>query len=167
MPPWVARSRHVGGKMGRDKWSSLFWLGMGILICILSAKLSLGSLHNPGPGFLPFATGAILAGLSFIYHLQSLRVLSPKKMAEPLWKDRDRGIKIVLTVFALLFYAVIMESLGFLMTTFVFLAFLLRFIEPQRWSTVLLGSLLASGVSFCIFDLLLRCQLPRGPFQIF
>ena len=153
--------------MGRDKWSSLFWAGVGVVICIFSVKLSLGTLRNPGPGFLPFATGAILAGLSFIYHLQSRGGLSAESKAKPIWKDKHRGFKMVLTVFALMVYAVAMEYLGFLMSTFVFLAFLLRFIEPQRWTTVLLGSLLASGVSFCIFDLLLQCQLPRGPFRIF
>jgi hypothetical protein len=73
----------------------------------------------------------------------------------------------VLTVFALLVYAWTMEYAGFLISTFFFLAFLLRFIEPQRWSVVLLGALLTSSVSFLIFEVLLQCQLPRGPFQVF
>jgi putative tricarboxylic transport membrane protein len=153
--------------MGREKWSTLFWAGVGIIICIFSAKLSLGTLRNPGPGFLPFATGAILAGLSFICHLQSRGTLSAENKAKPIWKDRDRGFKMVLTIFALLVYALAMEYLGFLMSTFVFLAFLLRFIEPQRWSVVLWGSLLTSSLSFLIFEILLKCQLPKGPFEIF
>jgi putative tricarboxylic transport membrane protein len=153
--------------MGRDKWSSLFWAGVGVVICIFSVKLSLGTLRNPGPGFLPFATGAILAGLSFIYHLQSRGGLSAESKAKPIWKDKNRGFKMVLTIFALMVYAVAMEYLGFLMSTFVFLAFLLRFIEPQRWSVVLLGSLITSSACFFIFEVLLKCQLPRGPFEIF
>jgi putative tricarboxylic transport membrane protein len=153
--------------MGRDKWSSLFWMGLGIVICIFSVRLTLGTLRNPGPGFLPFATGAILAGLSFIYHLQSRGSLSAENKPKPIWKDKDRGVKMVLTVFALMGYSLAMEYLGFLMSTFVFLAFLLRFIEPQRWSVVLWGSLLTSSASFLIFEVLLQCQLPRGPFQIF
>jgi putative tricarboxylic transport membrane protein len=73
----------------------------------------------------------------------------------------------VLTILALLGYAMTMEYLGFLLSTFVFLVFLLRFIEPQRWSTVLLGALLTSGVSFLIFELVLKCQLPRSPLEFF
>jgi putative tricarboxylic transport membrane protein len=153
--------------MGRDKWSSLFWVGMGLVICFFSVRLSLGTLRNPGPGFLPFATGALLAGLSLIYHLQSRRAVSGEEKAQPIWKEKDRGIKMVLTVFALLVYAWTMEYAGFLISTFFFLAFLLRFIEPQRWSVVLLGALLTSSVSFLIFEVLLQCQLPRGPFQVF
>ncbi len=153
--------------MGREAWSSLFWMMIGIIICIFSAKLTLGTLRSPGPGFLPFATGAILTGLSFIYHLQSRKTLVADEKPKPIWKEKNRGIKMLLTVLALLIYAVTMEYIGFLMSTFVFLAFLLRFIEPQRWSVVLWGSLLTSSASFLIFEVLLQCQLPRGPFQIF
>jgi putative tricarboxylic transport membrane protein len=153
--------------MRREKWSSLFWLGIGLLICFLSVRLSLGTLHSPGPGFLPFVMGAILASLSFIYHLQSRRTPSSKDDTGPFWKNRGQGIKMVLTILGLLGYALTMEHLGFLISTFVFLAFLLRFIEPQRWSTVLLGALMTSGASFLIFELFLKCQLPRSPFEIF
>ena len=153
--------------MNREKWSSLFWLGMGLIICFFSLRLTLGTFRSPGPGFLPFAMGAILASLSFVYHLQSRRIPSSKKETEPFWKDRGRGIKMLLTVLALLGYAITMEYLGFLISTFLFLAFLLRFIEPQRWSTVILGALLTSGASFLIFELFLKCQLPRSPFEIF
>jgi len=73
----------------------------------------------------------------------------------------------ILTFIALLAYAVGMEYLGFLISTFLFIAFLLKFIEPQRWTVVLFGSILASGVSYCIFELILQVQLPKGPFEIF
>jgi len=73
----------------------------------------------------------------------------------------------VLTVLALLGYAVIMNYLGFLMSTFIFLVFLLRVIEPQRWPVALLGSLVASTAFFCIFEIGLQSQLPRGPFRFF
>jgi len=73
----------------------------------------------------------------------------------------------ILTIIALLAYAVGMEYLGFLISTFLFIAFLLKFIEPQRWSVVLLGSILTSGISYGVFELILKVQLPRGPFEIF
>ena len=74
--------------------------------------------------------------------------------------------KIVLTVIALLAYATTMDYLGFLVSTFFFSFFLLRMIEPQRWGVVILESLLASGVSYLIFEIWLQAQLPRGIFQI-
>jgi putative tricarboxylic transport membrane protein len=73
----------------------------------------------------------------------------------------------MVTVVALLIYAIGMEYLGFLLSTFIFLAFLLKFIEPQRWTVAIFGSLLASVASYLIFEIWLQSQLPRGPFEIF
>jgi hypothetical protein len=60
-----------------------------------------------------------------------------------------------------------MNYLGFLLSTFVFLVFLLRVIEPQRWPVALLGSIAVSVAFFCLFELGLKSQLPKGPLGIF
>jgi putative tricarboxylic transport membrane protein len=154
--------------MERDKWSSLVWLGLGIIICIGSLQLSLGEVHHPGPGFLSFYAGLLMAGLALLVHFQSRRASSaPKVKGKPLWTHRQRGMKMVLTVLALLAYAAIMNYLGFLVSTFFFLVFLLKVIEPQRWSVALLGSLVASVAFYGVFELGLQSQMPKGPFQIF
>jgi len=155
--------------MEREKWSSLVWLGVGIWICIASLMLSLGEFHNPGPGFLSFFAGLIMAGLAIVVHLQSRKTHAgtKKERPEPIWVDRGKGIKMVLTVAALLFYAVAMNYLGFLISTFLFLAFLLKVIEPQRWSVALLGSLVASAAFYGIFELGLQSQLPKGILRLF
>ena len=153
--------------MAREKWSSLVWLGIAIYICVGSLRLSLGSFHHPGPGFLSFYAGLILGGLALVVHLQSRKAASAQREAEPIWSSRQRGWKMVLTVVALLVYAVGMSYLGFLISTFIFLAFLLKVIEPQRWSVALFGSLAASGTFYLLFEMGLQSQLPKGPFQIF
>jgi putative tricarboxylic transport membrane protein len=132
-----------------------------------SLRLSLGSFHHPGPGFLSFYAGLILGGLALVVHLQSQKAPSAKREPEPIWSNKRRGWKMVLTVVALLVYAVGMNYLGFLISTFIFLAFLLKVIEPQRWSVALLGSLAASGAFYLVFEMGLQSQLPKGPFQIF
>ena len=151
--------------MNRDKWSSLFWLTGGILICVASVRLSLGTLHNPGPGFLPFCTGAFLGILAFILHFQSRRT-SPAN-GTVLWTDRSKAMKVFLTIFALLAFAVVMEYLGFLLSTILFLGFLLRMVAPQRWSIVIGASLLVSIFSYSIFELWLKADLPKGFLQYF
>jgi len=152
--------------MSREEGSSLVWLGIAILICIGSLRLSLGSFRNPGPGFFPFIAGLIVAVMALAIHLQSRGKTSAKGTPEPLWADKKRIQKMVFTTLALLAYGVGMDYLGFLVSTFLFLAFLLRMIEPQRWSLVLLESALASGISYLIFDIWLQAQLPKGIFQI-
>jgi len=153
--------------MGRDKWSSLVWLGIAIFICVGSLRLSLGEFHNPGPGFLSFYAGLILGALAVVIHLQSGKGRPADKKDKPIWASRQRGFKMVLTVLALLAYAVIMNYLGFLVSTFIFMAFLLRVIEPQRWTVALFGSFVASMAFYFLFELGLQSQLPKGPFHIF
>ncbi len=155
--------------MEREKWSSLVWLGVGVWICIASLMLSLGSFQHPGPGFLSFFAGLIMTVLALIVHLQSRKTHpgQKQKKSEPIWADRRKGWKMVLTVVALLVYAVAMNYLGFLISTFIFLAFLLRVIEPQRWSVAILGSALASAVFYSLFEIGLQSQLPRGILRIF
>jgi putative tricarboxylic transport membrane protein len=153
--------------MGRDKWSSLVWLGLGVLICIESLRLNLGTLHNPGPGFLSFFAGLIVGGLGLVVHLQSRRAPAGDKRAQPLWADRNRGWRMVLTVLALLTYAVLMNYLGFVASTFLFLFFLLKVIEPQRWAVAVLGSLAASAAFYGVFEWGLKSQLPKGLIHIF
>ncbi len=154
-------------RLNKNQGSSLAWLGVGLLICVGSVGLSLGNFHNPGPGFLPFLCGAVLAGLSFIDFFQFRRSSSPEQGTSPVWADRKKGMKMVWTVIALLAYAVGMQYLGFLWSTMIFIGFLLRVIEPKRWSVVILSSLLTAVISYCIFELWLQTQLPKGPFQFF
>ena len=151
--------------MDRQRWGSLVWLVFGILICFGSIRLSLGGFHNPGPGFLPFITGAILTGLSFVVLVQSGRRGKAKGTEKPFLVDRKRAWKATLTLFALLAYAIGMDYLGFLVSTTIFLAFVLWAIEPQRWYIVIFGSILASVASCTIFEILLKSPLPRGIFD--
>jgi putative tricarboxylic transport membrane protein len=155
--------------MEREKWSSLVWLGVGILICIGSLMLSLGQFRKPGPGFLSFFAGLLMAGLALAVHLQARksRPDAGREKPGPIWSDRQRGIKMAMTVAALLGYAVAMNYLGFLLSTFLFLAFLFKAIAPQRWAVALAGSLVASAAFYGIFEFGLQCQLPKGILRMF
>jgi putative tricarboxylic transport membrane protein len=151
--------------MRKEEGSSLVWLGLAIVICIGSLRLSLGSFQNPGPGFFPFIAGSVLGVLSAVVYFQARRGASSATKAEqPLWTNPGGVKKIVLTTIALLFYAIGMNYVGFLIGTFIFLVFLLRTIESQRWSLVILESLVASGLSYFVFEIWLQAQLPRGIF---
>ena len=152
--------------MSKEEGSSLVWLGLAILICIGSLRLSLGNFHNPGPGFLPFIAGAIVGLLAAVVYFQARRTSAKTEIKGDLSTNKGGMKKMVLTTVALLAYGWGMDYLGFLVSTFIFLAFLLRMIEPQRWSLVILESILASGVSYLVFEIWLQAQLPKGVFQI-
>lgn len=147
-----------------DVISSLIWIVVSALFCRESLDLGLGDFTEPGAGFFPFLTSLILIFLSAGLFAVSLRkrwgfnFLEVRKH----WSDRDGFRRISLTVLFLGSYVVALNYLGFALTTFLFIFLLLRFIEPQKWPTVVLGSLLTAAGSYAIFEIWLRANLPVG-----
>jgi putative tricarboxylic transport membrane protein len=144
-----------------DRTSSLVWLGLAIFICVESFRLPLGSIHDPGPGFLPLLVGVLLAGLSVICFLQARG--GPSAEPSGPWYSAERWKSLVWILLALLVYALVLDYLGFLLSTFLLLVVLFRFgMEPQRWVWAVGGGVLASVSCYAVFELWLRTQLPKG-----
>jgi uncharacterized BrkB/YihY/UPF0761 family membrane protein len=78
------------------------------------------------------------------------------------WTDRRRWPKVFLTLGCILVYGVLLESLGFLLTTFLSMGFLFRVIDPQRWRTVLMGAFFSAVGAYLIFQTWLQVELPKG-----
>ena len=144
-----------------DRASGLFWLIFSLFISYESRKLGLGTLHQPGPGFLFFWTGIVTAILSLFVIAMSLRKLSPEEAQEPIF-GKGRVAKIVLVLISLFLYALLMERLGFLIVTLLFFIFLLGVIERKRWTLAVLVSLIVTAASYLVFEKALQSQLPKG-----
>jgi hypothetical protein len=71
--------------------------------------------------------------------------------------------KSLIVLLALLAYALLLKPLGFSLCTALFIGFLLRAVQPQRWSVVLAGAMGAAVGAYGIFEAWLKAQLPRGP----
>jgi putative tricarboxylic transport membrane protein len=147
-----------------DRASGVFWLIFSTLVSYASYKLGLGTLHQPGPGFVFFWTGIVTAILSLIVVLKSLRKRSPREAQEPVFGKggKGRNIKIALVLISLFLYALLMERLGFLIVTLLFFIFLLGVIEKKRWWFAVLVSLIVTAISYLVFETGLQSQLPRG-----
>jgi hypothetical protein len=148
-------------KREKDRISALFWVVVAIGICFGSVRLSLGGLHKPGPGFFPFLVGSILGILSFLIFLQSFKAL-PGDEKRAFWSNPKRSLKMTYILIALILYALGMDYLGFFFSTLIFLGFLLKAIEPQRWSVVLSGSLLGTILFYGVFKYWLDIPFPTG-----
>src|SRR5215470_13966728 len=113
--------------MSRDLTSALFWLAIAIFFSIEGlTQLKLGTLHQPGPGFFPFWAGVLLGILSLILLINSL------KNRERLSLSGLKSWKLLLVTGALLAYLLLLEMLGFVTITFLFL-FLLLCLEYKGW----------------------------------
>ena len=143
-----------------DQRSSLVWFVIGLAIAGYSMKYDLGAFSSPGPGFLPLLSGLVIAGLALVVFLQQLPKNKGIKM-RTLWREKNwRAMAMVMG--ALVLYTVFFKFLGFLVDTFLLMAFLLRIMEPMSWKKVLAGALGAALCSYAVFQLWLEAQLPAG-----
>ena len=142
-----------------DQRSSLFWLVVGLAIALYSRKYDLGSLSSPGPGFLPFLSGAAMALLALVVFFQQFP--KRKETLKSLW-SHTKWPTVLLVLASLVAYTVLLELLGFLLDTFVLTAFLLRVMEPLNWTKVFAGATGATLGSYAVFQLWLQAQLPSG-----
>jgi putative tricarboxylic transport membrane protein len=144
-----------------DRASGLFWLIFSAFVSYYSYKLGLGTLHQPGPGFLFFWIAIVIAILSLIVMVRSLKKRPPEEAQQPTFGKKN-VTKIVLVLISLLFYALFMEWLGFLIVTLLFFIFLLGVIEKKRWLFAILVSLIVTAISYLVFETALQSQLPKG-----
>ena len=64
---------------------------------------------------------------------------------------------------SLLAYGIVIETLGFVLTTFLWLFFLFELSDPKRWKQSLFGAFITTAICFFLFAVLCRLQLPMGP----
>jgi hypothetical protein len=144
--------------------SSLVWMAVGVLFLVGSIGLGLGSFSEPGPGFFPFVMAACLISFSSTHFMFSLIKGEQFNFvkSERFWPKSDGIKRILFTIMFLFGFVLALSYLGFVLTTFLFMFIILRFVEPQKWLTVFLIGSLSTVLSYSIFQLWLRSNLPIG-----
>ena len=145
-----------------DQWSGLVLLILAGFICCGSILLPYGNIHNPGPGFFPLWLGIILGALSIGLLLQSARRKEGARVLGDILAERVRWQKVLWVLIALVLYGCLMNIFGFLIVTLFLMAFLLRFIEPQPWKSVIGWTLVGSLGCYLVFEVWMKLRLPKG-----
>jgi putative tricarboxylic transport membrane protein len=142
------------------KRSAVIWLvfaGFAALSFYEAGKLPFGRTSVPGAGFFPTVLAVLLALISVIGLIANYRGNGSFPSPEPLfWK------KMLLTLAALVAFAAMFEFAGYVVTTFLFVMFLLRAVERKSWTQAGAVALCAAVVSYILFGLLLGAPLPAG-----
>jgi putative tricarboxylic transport membrane protein len=144
-----------------DILSGLFWLIFSVFVSCESYKLGLGTLHQPGPGFLFFWTGLVVGILSVTIIIRSFKKESPDH-AERTSLGKWNVKKIIQVLASLFLYTLFMESAGYLPVTLLLFLFLLGVVEKKGWRFAALVSVIVSVASYLLFEVALQSQLPRG-----
>ena len=145
--------------MGKaDRLSGIAFFVLAVLIIWESNRsLPLGTLHNPGPGYMPTLLALSLAALSVLIALLGRN--SPA-VASLGWGEGRHALAILA---ACGFCALCLERLGFRLTMFLLLVFILGVLERLKPITVSAIAAALSLGSFWFFHNLLRVPLPLGP----
>jgi hypothetical protein len=138
---------------------SFVLLALSGFLLLETRSLPVGSLGAPQVGFMPLLLAIILACLSLIMLGQAL--IAPKddhrheRMTWVAWK------KTLMTLGALFVFALIFEYIGYILSTFFLVVFLMMAVQSQRWWMAITVASLSSLITYAVFTLL-GVPLPAG-----
>ncbi|WP_089970994.1 tripartite tricarboxylate transporter TctB family protein [Lihuaxuella thermophila] len=142
-----------------DRIASVLFLLVGIFFIMESRKLSASAYGSEvGPDLFPLGLGILLVLLSLRLMVETFRYPSAEMKTTKL--DVKRFGIILL---AAILYAVLLEPLGYVLSTFLFLVVAFQTMEKGKWlSTIVFSGLFSSGVYY-LYVGLLKGTLPGFP----
>jgi len=144
--------------------SSIFWLMIGIYTAIHAYRLGLGRFHHPGAGFVFFLAAlflTIMSAIDLVLTFFEKPKMGEKKEDQHIWKN-IRWQKILLVLGGVSIYTYFLNLTGFWISTFLLMLFLYKVVEPTKWRTAFVSSLVTIILSYVIFKVWLDVQLPTG-----
>ena len=134
---------------------SLFWMAVGIFFAVGGVMLNLGTLRNPGPGFLPLVMALLLVCFS-LFTLGKALIKPVRPLSRFPWK---RPALVVASVF---FYGLLLDLAGFLISTFIltFILFGLLIRSKNRWPKVFFYAAATGVVAWLVFSVALSVPFP-------
>lgn len=141
---------------------TFFLIGLAVVLYSLHG-LGLGTTKLPGPGFFPF-----LCGLSIIVFSGSWLLSTRKEKdvnTEPFWGPGE-WVRPLLAVVLTAAYGAIMDGLGYVLSTFLFIAAWQFLIERENWKKIITLSVVGTVAMYVMFQYMLSVPLPEGILSI-
>jgi hypothetical protein len=146
--------------MTTDRIAGATLVLFGIVTIWQSRAFPLGSLHRPGPAYMPVVLAILMIAFGVAVYVMGSRA---RGVAEVGWHEWRHAIAIF---GACAFAAWGLERLGYRITMAVVLAFLVLVLERKGWVLGFAVTIVMAWGSFYLFDTLLKVPLPRGPFGL-
>jgi len=135
-------------------------MALSLFICQQATLIGVGSLRRPGPGLLAFGAGA---GIGLLALAVFIRAFLSEPAADAAQDEKSvRKVKFFLICTSLFVYAAVISWLGFVVSTFLFVLFLLRTVQTEKWWRSLLKALLITAGNYLVFVVWLGIRLPGG-----
>jgi putative tricarboxylic transport membrane protein len=146
-----------------ELWGGLIGLALGVFVIWSGLKLKLGTINDPGSGYVLFYTGILVCVFAATIIVGA--VTEGGATFASRWQNAHWG-KPLLIIVCLTAFALALEPLGFLLSAIPLMILLLRLIDPVRWSLTIPLSILAPSGMWWVLKHLLGIQLPSGLFEI-
>jgi len=119
---------------------------------------------GPGPAFLPFWLGLVMALLAMGLLFRSTRQTDPGAA----WLPRGEGLRDMLVVLGVtVVFVALLNVLGMVIGTALYLAVLVRYLGRHRWWVTAAIACGAAGFNWLVFVHWLRVPFPEGKLWIF
>ena len=142
-----------------DRMSTLFFVGLAIAVSLESIRIGPGSLSNPGPGLIPLGSGLVLGILGLIGFFRTFVKSSKEGRREDAVKLGGRTISALASMMA---FAFLINTLGFLIVTFLWMGFVCRWIARMGWKGTIFTSVVTPLCTWLLFEYFLEIRFPRG-----
>ena len=150
-------ANEVRGGLRNDQVSGLVLLALALFVAWENRAYPVGSLTDPGPGYLPLALAIFLGATGLLIAVAGGR--SPR-FAETRWPELMRAVVILV---ACGFAAIALERLGYRLTMAALLVFFLGVVERKKPVVAVAIAIGFSLISYLLFATWLRVPLPLGP----
>lgn len=145
------------GLLRSDQFSGLMLLALALYVGWENLEYPVGSLQEPGPGYMPLLLVIFLGAVGLLIALWGVKSAPISSMQ---WPEATRAVVILIACGVATFA---LERIGYRLTMIALLVFFLGAIERRRPLPVALVSLGFSFASFYVIGDWLRVPLPRSP----
>jgi putative tricarboxylic transport membrane protein len=150
-------------KKNADFWSGLLLMLFSGAVINEAFNLEVGTPRHPGSGFMILGAATVLGILALLQFLKSLLFRQRPGQAP----ERIHPRRIISVIAANMIYIFVLESIGYLLSTFGLLCFLFQVYEKRKWGSIAGGAAAISFLTYVVFSRLLQLNLPKGLIRFF
>ena len=135
--------------------------GIYLITAMLLPQMRMGD--KLGPKLFPTIVGIVAIASGIILMIQDRRPGKASKKADfGFIKNKDLWLKILLTTLVGIVYGLVMDSLGFIIPTTLFMLFISMLINKGRLVQNIIVALSFAVICYGVFGVALKLSLPRG-----
>jgi len=147
-----------------DMITGVFLLALSGFVIQETWRMPASATFGPSAGFLPFWLGVLLAVFAAILFVSALRRPATEKDSNAIFPGKQALLAIMLVMVGLAGYILLIEVVGYIADTFLFIVFLMKAVEREKWPMTLMVAAGTTAVLFFTFQYLLQITLPSNMF---